>query len=335
MEFNDEKIQDLAIRIYELDEEVYVELGSHLGRVFTGDKDIAIRNIMEMLHARNQGFKIRSELALISNMARTIPDKAKRHEIMKKYGAILDETMALPTSFADGDILDPKIADLNSVNLRDRFKEDDHIIICIGRSCGCGGNEIGFDLADALRMNFYDVSVMNEVFKQQDGEDAAQAIASIQQKKHVPLVKRIKNFAKYHGLSQDDVLFFDTSKFLVEKAKEEDFVVMGRFADAILTNNHIPHVSIFITAPEKRRIKRLMEINPNFTAKQAKHLIETEDTRHLRKYRYYTGRKWSKASNYDLCINSASYGVKGSMDLIIRALKLEDRVKDNSVNKNN
>lgn len=333
MEFNDKKIQDLAVRIYELDEEVYKELGSSLGRVFTGDRDVAIRNIMEVLHERNQGFKIRSELALISNMARTINNKDTRHEIMKKYGEILDETMNLPTSYADGDILDPKIADLNSVNLHDRFKEDDHIIICIGRSCGCGGNEIGFELADALRMNFYDVSVMNEVFKQQSGDDAAQAIASIQQKKHESLIKRIKNFAKYHGLPQDDVLFFDTSKFLVEKAKQEDFVVMGRFADAILTNNHIPHVSIFVTAPVKRRVQRLMEINPKFTAKQAKVLIDAEDKRHQIKYKYYTGRKWSKASNYDLCINSASYGVKGSIDLIIRALRLEDRVKDNSVNK--
>ena len=129
------------------------------------------------------------------------------------------------------------------------------------------------------------------------------------------------------------MLFFDTSKFLVEKAKQEDFVVMGRFADAILTNNHIPHVSIFVTAPVKRRVQRLMEINPKFTAKQAKALIDAEDKRHQIKYKYYTGRKWSKASNYDLCINSASYGVKGSIDLIIRALRLEDRVKDNSVNK--
>ena len=93
MEFNDKKIQDLAVRIYELDEEVYKELGSSLGRVFTGDRDVAIRNIMEVLHERNQGFKIRSELALISNMARTINNKDTRHEIMKKYGEILDENI--------------------------------------------------------------------------------------------------------------------------------------------------------------------------------------------------------------------------------------------------
>lgn len=327
MEFYDKKIKDLAIRIYELDEEVYKQLGSSLGRVFSQEKAISVRNIMEALHSRQTSSMIRSELALISNMARTIPNHDVRHGIMVKYNQILEEVSELPTSFTDGDILDPKIADLNTVNLKDRFKTGDHLIICIGRSCGCGGNEIGFALADKLRMNFYDVSVMNEVFKQKDGEDAVQATATFQKKKRTSLRKKARAFAKYHGLGGQDALFFDTSRFLVEKAKEEDFIVMGRFADAILTNNHIPHISIFITAPEKRRIQRFIEINDDITPKQAKKWIESEDNRHLKTYKFYTGRKWSKASNYDICINSASYGIKGSIDLIIRMLQLDDRVK--------
>ena len=312
MEFYDEKIKALAIEIYELDSEVYEKLGSSLGRVFGGEKDICIRNIMEDLHSRQNSSRIRSELALISNMARTIKDHDTRHDIMVKYNEIVQEISELPTGFADGDILDPKIADLNTVNLKDRFKTGDHLIICIGRSCGCGGNEIGFALADKLRMNFYDVSVMNEVFKQREGEEAAQATATFQKKKRMGLKKSVKAFKKYHGLGADDVLFFDTSKFLVEKAKEEDFIVMGRFADAILTNNNI---------------KRFVEINKNVTPNQAKKWIESEDKRHLKTYKFYTGRKWSKASNYDICINSASYGIKGSIELIIRMLQLDERVK--------
>lgn len=323
MEFYDEKIKQLAIEIYELDAEVYEKVGSSLGRVFTAERDICIRNIMEDLHSRQKSSHVRSELALISNMARTIKDKNIRHGLMEKYDKVLNEIKELPTSFADGDILDPKIADLNTVNLKDRFKSGDHLIICIGRSCGCGGNEIGFALADKLHMNFYDVSVMNEVFKQQGGDEAAQAVATFQKKQKITPSKSVRSFARYHGLSANDVLFFDTSKFLVQKAKEEDFIVMGRFADAILTNNNIPHISIFITAPERRRIQRFVEINQNITVKQAKKWIESEDKRHLKTYKFYTGRKWSKASNYDLCINSASYGINGSVEMIMRMLNLE------------
>ena len=101
-------------------------------------------------------------------------------------------------------------------------------------------------------MNFYDVSVMNEVFRQKDGEEAAQATATFQKKERMGIKKRIKAFKKYHGLSSEDVLFFDTSKFLVEKAKQEDFIVMGRFADAILTNNHIPHISFYHSTGEEK-----------------------------------------------------------------------------------
>ena len=316
MEFNNKEIRDLAEKIYNLDSEVYEVLGSSLGRVFNGDKERCITDIMQLLHERRQGYKVRGELALISNMARTITDKSKRKEIMIKYDQILQEVMSIPTSFGDGDILDPKIADLNTMNLGERFGENDHLIICIGRTYGCGGNEIGFKLADELKMNFYDVSIMNEVLRRMEGDYVPEEASAFSETKRTP-IQWIKEFVRYHGLSKSDIQFFDSSKLLVQKAKEEDFIVMGRFADAVLTNNHIPHISIFITAPERRRIQRIIAINNGaLNAKQAKQLIEREDKRHHKKYKFYTGRKWSKASNYDLCINSASYGIQGSVDLI-------------------
>ena len=307
MEFNNKEIRDLAEKIYNLDSEVYEVLGSSLGRVFNGDKERCITDIMQLLHERRQGYKVRGELALISNMARTITDKSKRKEIMIKYDQILQEVMSIPTSFGDGDILDPKIADLNTMNLGERFGENDHLIICIGRTYGCGGNEIGFKLADELKMNFYDVSIMNEVLRRMEGDYVPEEASAFSETKRTP-IQWIKELVRYHGLSKSDIQFFDSSKLLVQKAKEEDFIVMGRFADAVLTNNHIPHISIFITAPERRRIQRIIAINNGaLNAKQAKQLIEREDKRHHKKYKFYTGRKWSKASNYDLCINSASY----------------------------
>ena len=321
MEFNNKEIRDLAEKIYNLDSEVYEVLGSSLGRVFNGDKERCITDIMQLLHERRQGYKVRGELALISNMARTIKDKSKRKEIMIKYDQILQEVMSIPTSFGDGDILDPKIADLNTMNLGDRFGENDHLIICIGRTYGCGGNEIGFKLADELKMNFYDVSIMNEVLRRMEGDYVPEEASAFSETKRTP-IQWIKEFVRYHGLSKSDIQFFDSSKLLVQKAKEEDFIVMGRFADAVLTNNHIPHISIFITAPERRRIQRIIAINNGaLNAKQAKQLIEREDKRHHKKYKFYTGRKWSKASNYDLCINSASYGIQGSVDLIRKMIR--------------
>ena len=38
-------------------------------------------------------------------------------------------------------------------------------------------------------------------------------------------------------------------------------------------------------------------------------------------YKYYTGKNWDDVRNYDLCINSASYGIEGSVQLIERIIK--------------
>ena len=102
-------------------------------------------------------------------------------------------------------------------------------------------------------------------------------------------------------------------------AKEEDFIVMGRCADVILANNHIPHISIFITAPFEQRVHRIMEVN-DLDQKKAVRLLKKLDRQHARYYNYYTGQKWGDAMNYDICFNSASYGIEESVEIIERML---------------
>lgn len=87
---NEEKdLRGLAGRIYDLDEEVYRELGSSLGRVFNGKREDCIEETVRMMHERNEAHILRNELALISNMARTIPDQESKRRIMIKYDEIL------------------------------------------------------------------------------------------------------------------------------------------------------------------------------------------------------------------------------------------------------
>ena len=71
-----------AGRIYDLDAEVYALLGSGLGRVFNGERERTVRELAEMMAAPTKINYLRSEIALIGNMARTIPDRAERALIM-------------------------------------------------------------------------------------------------------------------------------------------------------------------------------------------------------------------------------------------------------------
>ena len=128
-----------------------------------------------------------------------------------------------------------------------------------------------------------------------------------------------KDFKKYHGLPVQDAIFFNQSDLICDMAKHEDFIVMGRCADVVLTNHHIPHISIFITASFDQSVRRMMEIN-SLNYKQAEHLLKKLDKRHERYYHAYTGKKWGDAVNYHLCIDSASYGIKESVELIERMI---------------
>ena len=341
MDNNNVDLRDLAERIYDLDTEVYECLGSSLGRVFTGDKEKTVRELMRELHTRSDGHVIRSDMALISNMARTIRDHDTKHRIMMKYDGIFQEVIALPTSFADGDVMLKERIALNTASrLSTRFSDDDHTVICIGRTFGSGGSEIGFRLADRLKMNYYDAEIFNEVLRRIDAEkdhqenpDKFPDIDDYENKERyveskpafathhkATLWERIKEFGRYHGLPKRDAVYFNQSQLICEKAKQEDFVIMGRCADVILANNSIPHISIFITAPMEQRIQRVMQINEHLTRKQAEKLIKRMDRKHVKYFKYFTGLEWGSAKNYDICINSACYGLEGSMNLILQMI---------------
>ena len=149
-----EEIKELAEHIYDLDAEVYVHLGSSLGRVFNRDRKRCVDELTHLMLTRPQGNLVRSEIALIGNMARTIENKEERKLVMTEYNRILTEVMSLPTSFASGDVINAELAKLNTFNLKNRFSENDHLIVCISWTYGSGGVNIGFKLADKLKINF-------------------------------------------------------------------------------------------------------------------------------------------------------------------------------------
>ena len=95
MQENKNKYYDIAERIYDLDGEVYECVGSSLGRTFTGDKRTCVNNLVMLMRTKPQGHLLRSELALISNMARTIRKDEDRSRLMKKYDEILKEIAEL------------------------------------------------------------------------------------------------------------------------------------------------------------------------------------------------------------------------------------------------
>lgn len=326
MEENQKKYKELANRIYDLDGEVYECVGSSLGRTFTGGREATVRTLSMLMYTKPDGHLLRSELALISNMARTIQDKEEKSRLMRKYNDILKEVEALPDGFGRVDILDRDRLSLNLAAGKEKISKDDHLVICISRTQGSAGNDIGFELADELKINYYDVEIFDQVLKRLEADrdevnDAENFVEfnKYTKKKRLSLKERFREFNRYHGLNKQDAVFFNMSDLICNLAKTEDCIIMGRCADMILKNNHIPHISLFISAPFSVRTQHIMEVR-NMNLKQAVHFLKKMDRQHRKYYEFYTGEKWGKPENYDLCINSANYGMKETIDVIRRMI---------------
>ena len=139
MQENREKCMELANRIYDLDGEVYKCVGSALGRTFTGSRENTVQNLCMLMLTKPDGHLLRSELALISNMARTIKDKEAKDRMIAEYDNILEEIEKLPDGFGKVDIVDLSRAELNPTT-RKKLSGDDHLVICISRTQGSAGN---------------------------------------------------------------------------------------------------------------------------------------------------------------------------------------------------
>lgn len=319
----------LANRIYDLDQKALDATGSSLGRVFSGEREKNIKDIVLNITADKQSYTFRAELAAIANMIRTIPEKKTKSALLREYNDILMDIKKKGSGFNSVEIINEQVAGLNATNFSSgKRSKDDHLIICISRSHSSAGSDIGFALADNLKINFYDTDVLKNVMTRMNQE---KDLEWLEEKdavflRHADRVRKSKSghlreFSRFHGLPSADAEFFNISKFLCEIAHTEDFVVVGRCADAILANNHIPHVSIYITAPADIRARHLMQTEQISSFRKAMKIIAKTDAKHEAYYHRYTGRIWGYAGNYDLCLNSSSYGIEESVEVIKRIIK--------------
>ena len=258
--------------------------------------------------------------------------------MMTEYNEILKAMEQLPDMSAT-DIVNAERMALNPAAHWDEVDENAHLVICISRTQGSAGNDIGFELADKLHINYYDSEIFEQVLKRQEEEKfhikEKECFTEFDKygKKRETLKSKLRNMYRYHGLNREDAVFFNMSDLICELAKSEDCVIMGRCADAILKNNHIPHISLFISAPFQVRVQHVMDIR-NMNLKQAVRFLKQMDKQHKKYYEFYTGEKWGKPENYDLCINSANYGLKDTIELIQRMLDQKVHKQDHCHKRN-
>ena len=203
---------------------------------------------------------------------------------------------------------------------------DNRIIITIGRQFGSGGRAIGKLLAEKLKISYYDRELITlaakesglctEVFEQAD-EKTSRGLAYA----FSTGFSLMGIYTPYHDILSNERLFQLQSDTIRNLAEKESCVMVGRCADYILRDN--PNcLSFFIHCKdEERRVKNIIE-RQQITEDKARELITKSDKSRAAYYNYYTNKIWGHASSYNFSIDSSVLGIEGTVDFILRLVKL-------------
>lgn len=201
---------------------------------------------------------------------------------------------------------------------------DHKVIITIGRQFGSGGHEIGEKLAKKLGIKFYDKELIKLIAK--ESGLCEKVLESYDEKPTNSLlysiVMDVYPSVMYSGPTIDQQIYqagYDT----IRKLSENSCVIVGRCADYILRD--CPElVSVFVHANSDFRAARVAAEYHLPDAKVRDMLVKT-DKKRASYYNFQSEKKWGMASSYNLCVESSSLGIDGSVDLILDYIRYRQK----------
>ena len=193
-------------------------------------------------------------------------------------------------------------------------------IITIGRQYGSAGREIGYKIADDLGIKLYDKEMLaraakesgicEEIFENHDEKPTNSFLYSLV----MDTYSTGYSSAAFSEMPLNHKVFLAQFDSIKKIAAEGPCVIVGRCADYALEN--VPGVvNVFLYADLPSRIVRIARRH-DLTDAKAKDLIRKTDKSRASYYNYYTSKKWGEASGYDLCLNTSSLGIDGTVHLI-------------------
>ena len=192
-------------------------------------------------------------------------------------------------------------------------------IITISRQFGSGGREIGKKLAEQLGIPFYDKELIEiaakesgmdkELFVEDDSRTSRgfHLLGAIGYSLGGPL-------STITELSLNDRLFIIQEEVIKTVANKGPCVIVGRCADYVLRDRD-DVLNVFVHAEMQDRLHRAIH-SYEVDERDIEASVRKIDKRRANYYEYYTDRKWGRAENYDISINSSTFGIDGTVEII-------------------
>lgn len=201
-----------------------------------------------------------------------------------------------------------------------------NVVITIARQYGSGGRTVGEMLAKRLNIHYYDKELM-KLASEDSGISEALFNNADENVKNASLLYRIaKNV--YSGelippesddFTSNDNLFNYQAKIIRQLAQEESCVIMGRCADYVL-KDYDNILSVFVHAPHDFCMEQAAKKH-SMNERELERFVSKTDKNRAEYYKYHTGREWTDARNYDLCLDSSKLGYERCVEEIIAYMK--------------
>jgi len=199
-----------------------------------------------------------------------------------------------------------------------------HLVITISRQFGSGGRYVGEKLSQALGIPIYDRSVIEmaaeksgisaEYMEQAEKDAANKFLYNLRTATYTPLT-----YHMVYELPPKDKAYFAQAAVIKEIAERESCIIVGRCADHVLAGRD-NLMRLFIYGDMDARMKYAVA-NYGIKEGDAKSTITKIDKGRANYYQFYTGKRWSEIHNYDLLINTSSFGVEPCIDGLIAMIK--------------
>ncbi len=191
------------------------------------------------------------------------------------------------------------------------------VIITIGRQFGSGGHEIGEKLAKRLGIPFYDRQLLSEAAKRSG--ITKEMIEQLDEKPTSSFLYSLVVGSSYSGfgdvqLPLENKVFLAMSDAIREIADKGSCVIVGRCADYVLEDRD-DLLRVFVHADKDSRIKRIME-KRGLKERDAAVLMQKTDKKRAGYHDSYSDERWGEADSYDISVNSARFGIDGTVELI-------------------
>jgi len=186
----------------------------------------------------------------------------------------------------------------------------DNYIVTISRQFGSLGRSIAADLSRRLEIEYLDRDIVDETAKRMG--IAVPEISNTEESGSGSFIRRV--FPLGSVVEKRDQIFEVQKNIIRDFAKNQSGIIVGRCADYVL-KDHPNLLSIYIYSSVEDRVKNCID-RLGMDEKTARRMMADVDNAREHYHQTYIPGYKNPFFGRDLCIDSSTFGVEGTAEII-------------------